>query len=86
MVHPRQLSFQGALHEVRSFEQAHLYDPVQIAADLPRLLQLIGRKRVGDRPDRYEAASSEAASQAAPAAADDAEEGPSVNQTWDNTL
>jgi hypothetical protein len=54
MVHPRQLSFQGALHEVRSFEQAHLYDPVRIAADLPRLLQLIGRKRVGDRPDRYE--------------------------------
>ena len=32
----------------------HLYDPVRIAADLPRLLQLIGRKRVGDRPDRYE--------------------------------
>lgn len=54
MVHPRQLSFQGALHEVRSFEEAHLYDPVWIEADLPRLLQLIGRKRVGDRPDRYE--------------------------------
>jgi Transposase DDE domain len=54
MVCPRQLSFKGALHEVRAFEQAHLYDPVRIAADLPRLLQLIGGKRVGNRPDRYE--------------------------------
>jgi hypothetical protein len=53
-VSPRQLSFQGALHEVRSFEETHLYDPARIAADLPRLLELIGRKRVGDRPDRYE--------------------------------
>jgi hypothetical protein len=53
-VRPRQLSFQGALHEVRSFEETHLYDPARIAADLPRLLELIGRKRVGDRPDRYE--------------------------------
>jgi len=53
-VRPRQLSFQGALHEVRSFEEMHLYDPARIAADLPRLLELIGRKRVGDRPDRYE--------------------------------
>jgi Transposase DDE domain len=53
-VSPRQLSFQGALHEVRSFEGAHLYDPVRIAADLPRLLELIAQKRVGDRPDRYE--------------------------------
>ena len=51
---PRTLSFKGALHTVRSFEAAHLYDPARIAADLPRLLALIGRKRVGDRPDRYE--------------------------------
>jgi hypothetical protein len=39
---------------VRSFEAGHLYDPARIAADLPRLLGLIGQKRVGDRPDRYE--------------------------------
>jgi Transposase DDE domain len=53
-VQPRRLSFQGALHTVRSFEAGHLYDPARIAADLPRLLELIGQKRVGDRPDRYE--------------------------------
>ena len=51
---PRQLSFTGAVHTVRSFEEAHLYDPARIQADLPRLLELIVRKRVGDRPDRYE--------------------------------
>jgi hypothetical protein len=39
---------------VRSFEESHLYDPRWIEADLPRLLELIGQKRVGDRPDRYE--------------------------------
>ena len=53
-VSPRRLSFSGALHTVRSFEEGHLYDPARIAADLPRLLELIGQKRVGDRPDRYE--------------------------------
>ena len=51
---PRALSFKGALHTVRSFEAGHLYDPARIAADLPRLLELIVRKRVGGRPDRYE--------------------------------
>jgi hypothetical protein len=51
---PRSLSFTGALHTVRSFEQGHLYDPSKIEADLPRLLELIGRKRLDDRPDRYE--------------------------------
>jgi hypothetical protein len=51
---PRTISFTGSLHSVRGFEEAHLYDPSQIRADLPRLLELIGRKRVGDRPDRYE--------------------------------
>src|SRR3954452_23024127 len=30
-VEPRRLSFRGAWHEVRSFEEAHLYDPVRIA-------------------------------------------------------
>jgi hypothetical protein len=53
-VKPRTLSFKGSLHTARAFEQAHLYDPARIEADLPRLLSLIGKKRVGDRPDRYE--------------------------------
>ncbi len=53
-VSPRRLSFSGALHTVRLFEEGHLYDPARIAADLPRLLELIGQKRVGARPDRYE--------------------------------
>jgi hypothetical protein len=51
---PRRLSFKGSLHTVREFEAVHLYDPERIAADLPRLVNLIGKKRVGDRPDRYE--------------------------------
>jgi DDE family transposase len=53
-VSPRRLSFKGALHTVRAFEESHLYEPRRIEADLPRLLELIARKRVGDRPDRYE--------------------------------
>jgi Transposase DDE domain len=53
-VRPRLLSSKGALHTVRSFEEVHLYDPARIEADLPRLLELIVQKRVGDRPDRFE--------------------------------
>jgi hypothetical protein len=53
-VEPRKLSFTGALHTVRSFEEGHLYDRARIEADLPRLLELIGQERVGERPDRYE--------------------------------
>jgi hypothetical protein len=53
-VEPRTLSFKGALHTVRSFEETHLYDVAWIRADLARLVSLIGKKRVGDRPDRYE--------------------------------
>lgn len=53
-VKPRKLSFTGAQHTIRAFEAVHLYDPARIAADFPRLLELIGEKRVGDRPDRYE--------------------------------
>lgn len=53
-IKPRGLSFQGALHTVRSFEQGHLYDPRRIEADLPRLLELVGKKRLDDRPDRHE--------------------------------
>jgi Transposase DDE domain len=53
-VKPRSLSFKGSLHTVRAFEQVHLYAPARIEADLPRLLSLISKKRVGDRPDRYE--------------------------------
>jgi hypothetical protein len=53
-IKPRTISFTGSLHTVRAFEASHLYDPVRIETDLPRLLELIGQKRVGDRPDRYE--------------------------------
>jgi len=53
-VRPRRLSFTGAVHTVRSFEEVSLYDPERIRADLPRLVELIAQKRVGDRPDRYE--------------------------------
>jgi len=53
-IKPRTISFTGSLHTVRAFEASHLYDPVRIETDLPRLLELIGKKRVGDRPDRYE--------------------------------
>ncbi len=53
-LNPRTLSFMGAAHTVRQFEQTHLYDPTWIKADLPRLLELIGEKRLPERPDRYE--------------------------------
>jgi hypothetical protein len=53
-IKPRTISFTGSVHTIRAFEESHLYDPVRIGADLPRLLELIGKKRVGDRPDRYE--------------------------------
>jgi hypothetical protein len=53
-VQPRELSFNGARQTVRAFEQTHLYEPKQIAADFPCLLELISQKRVGDRPDRHE--------------------------------
>ena len=53
-IEPRRLSFKGALHTVRAFEEGHLYEAARIAADLRRLIELIGKKRVGGRPDRYE--------------------------------
>jgi Transposase DDE domain len=53
-VQPRELSFNGARQTIRAFEAEHLYEPRQIAADFPRLLDLIVQNRVGDRPDRYE--------------------------------
>jgi len=53
-VQPRELSFNGARQTVRAFEETHLYDPKAIAADFPRLLDLIIQKRVGDRLDRHE--------------------------------
>jgi hypothetical protein len=53
-IKPRAVSFKGSLHTVREFEAAHLYDPERIERDLPLLVSLIGKKRVGDRPDRYE--------------------------------
>jgi hypothetical protein len=49
----REPSFEGALHTARAFEESHLYEAARIAADLPRLVEMIGPKRVGDRPDRY---------------------------------
>jgi Transposase DDE domain len=51
---PRKLSFKGALHTIRCFEESHLYDPLRIQADLPHLLPIIRQKCVGDRPDRYD--------------------------------
>jgi Transposase DDE domain len=53
-VQPRELSFNGARQTVRAFEETHLYEPKEIAADFPLLLDLISQKRVGDRPDRHE--------------------------------
>ncbi len=53
-IEPRRVSFKGAMHTVRNFEAAHLYDPERIAGDLAWLVWLIGKKRVGERPDRYE--------------------------------
>lgn len=53
-IKPRRLSFKGALHTIRAFEESHLYDTARIESDLPKLIELIGKKRVGDRPDRYE--------------------------------
>lgn len=53
-VKPRTLSFMGAVHTTRAFEESHLYEATQIEADLPRLLELIGEKRLEHRPDRYE--------------------------------
>ena len=53
-IQPRELSFNGARQTVRAFEETHLYEPKQIAADFPVLLHLISQKRVGDRPDRHE--------------------------------
>jgi hypothetical protein len=53
-IKPRAVSFKGAQHTMREFEAVHLYDPERIERDLPRLVSLIGKKRVGDRPDRYE--------------------------------
>jgi hypothetical protein len=53
-VQPRELSYNGARQTMRAFEETHLYEPKQIAADFPLLLDLISQERVGDRPDRYE--------------------------------
>ena len=41
---PRRLSFKGALHTVRAFEESHLYDAARIERDLPRLVELIGEE------------------------------------------
>jgi hypothetical protein len=52
---PRRVSFAGALHTVRNFEEVHLYDPDRIRSDMGRLVGVIAKKKpVGGRPDRYE--------------------------------
>ena len=51
---PRELSFNGARQTILAFEETHLYEPRQIAADIPLLLDLVVQNRVGDRADRYE--------------------------------
>jgi hypothetical protein len=52
---PRRISFAGALHTVRAFEEVHLYDPVWIREDFARLVEIIAKKKkVGNRPDRHE--------------------------------
>ncbi len=53
-IEPRRVGFKGAQHTVREFGAVHLHDPERIERDLPHLVSLIGQKRVGDRPDRYE--------------------------------
>jgi hypothetical protein len=50
----RRLSLKGPLHTGRQSGAVHLDDPQRIERDLPRLVSLIGRKHVGDRPDRYQ--------------------------------
>ncbi len=52
-VQPRELSFNSAGRPFAAFEEIHLYEPRQIAADIPLLLDLVVQNRVGDRADRY---------------------------------
>ncbi len=53
-VQPRDLNLNGARQAIRAFEETHLYEPRQIVADIPLLLDLVVQNRVADRPDRYE--------------------------------
>src|SRR5262249_30909232 len=58
-IQPRTLSFKGSLHTVREVEAGdveavHVCAPGRTGGALPLLVSLIGKKRVGDRPDRYE--------------------------------
>jgi Transposase DDE domain len=55
-VRPDEISFSGALHALNAFLPKWEGAPTAATAARlwRRLLQLIGRRRVGDRPDRYE--------------------------------
>jgi putative transposase len=55
-VRPDQLSFTGALHAVNAFlpKLQGARTEAEAARLWCRLLRLLGRRRVGDRPDRYE--------------------------------
>ncbi len=57
----------------------------RIAADFPRFLELIGEKRVGDRPDRYEPRG-EVTGEATPAAVNTGEGRETVDRTRKNFL
>jgi len=55
-VRPEQLSFQGALHAINAFlpKLKAARSEAEVSRLWQRLLALIGRRRVGNRPDRYE--------------------------------
>jgi len=55
-VRPEQLSFQGALHAINAFlpKLQAARSEAEVSRLWQRLLALIGRRRVGNRPDRYE--------------------------------
>ncbi len=86
MVHPRQLSFKGCIARGAVVRGGASVRP---GADRGGLAPAVAahRQEAGGGPSRpLRAAGGEAASRTAPAAADDAEEGPSIDQTWKNTL
>ena len=55
-VRPDELSFKGALHALNAFlpKLEGARTEAEASRLWRRLLRLIGRRRVGDRPDRYE--------------------------------
>ncbi|HEX4612456.1 MAG TPA: IS4 family transposase, partial [Urbifossiella sp.] len=52
---PRELSFTGAVQAMRAFADGPVAaDPTRAASRRRELLRMIGRQRVGNRPDRVE--------------------------------